>query len=846
MFRVKNKILLAIAIGIASVTGVSAQFNATREAKIQAVLNKLTLEEKVALCAGDNGSFMGIPRLGIPSVGLTDGPRGPHGGPANGGGGSTGFSCGVGQASTWNPELLHKMGVVMGEETHNYGNGVLLGPACNILRDPLGGRFFEYYTEDPYLNSVITAEIVKGIQSQNVAVMLKHYACNNRENNRNNYYSVVDDRTLNEIYLPAFKAAVEKGHAWGFMTSANGVNYEFVSDSRKLQTDILKNKWGFDGVLITDWLQTRSTEKAAFAGLDISMPGGKRCGFGDALLSAVKKGTVSEQTINDKALRILRLYDRIGWLDAKDGKVDVVGNSKRNTPEHIAVAKQVGEEGIVLLKNQGNLLPLDPKKVKNVLVTGPNAEYKNCAWAMGGSSWILSPYETTVLDGVKKAFGDAKVTYVNSNELGGFQPVPTDVLKAGDNGEKGIKARYYVKGKNDPAKTTMVKELNYMWEMRSPDESISVDDWRESRYEATIIPPADGKYTFRFTVGGGNLLVFNGEWGGAPMAVANSANGVATQATGSVDMKKGVPYTLCMIYGKTSGDASLRLEWETPKSDNNTGSWKKLDKLAKKADVVLYVAGLDMNQDTEGRDRLNLTFPTLQEKTINHLAKINKKTIVTLVNGSPLELGGIINNVPALVEAWYPGMEGGSAVADVLTGKANPSGRLTISWPKKLEDVPAQKLGYEDNDVILFTDSLMVGYRYYDTKNVKPQFPFGYGLSYSTFDYSNLTLVKGDGDNVSGRVTVKNTGKRDGKEVVQVYVRPVNPSVFRPAHELKFFKKVEIPAGKSVDVEFELDKDAFSYYDTSIGDWKVDKCSYEIEVCRNSADVVLKQPVSLK
>lgn len=841
MFGNKSRIAAAAAACLMLAAGVSAQENIAGEAKIRKILDQMTLEEKVALCAGDNGSFMGIPRLGIPSVPLTDGPRGPHGGPQNSGGGSTGFSCGVGQASTWNPDLLRKMGEVMGEETHNYGDGVLLGPACNILRDPLGGRFFEYYTEDPYLNSVLTAEIVKGVQSQNVAVMLKHYACNNRENNRNFYFSIVDDRTLHEIYLPAFKAAVEKGHAWGFMTSANGINYEYVSDSRKMQTDILKNRWGFDGVVITDWLQTRSTEKAAFGGLDISMPGGKNCGFGDALLAAVKKGTVSESTIDEKALRVLRLYDRIGWLDAKDGKVDVVGNSKRNTPEHIAVARQVGEEGIVLLKNQDNLLPLNVKKVKNVLVTGPNAEYKNCSWAMGGSSWILSPYETTVLDGIRKAFGDAKVTYLGTSDLGGFQPVPSDVLENGC-----ITARYYVKGKAEPVKTTTVKELNFMWEMKSPDpEAMNVDDWRESRYEATFIPQVDGKYTFKFSVGGGNLSVYNGEWAGAPMAIANS-DGVQTQTTGSVDMKKGEPYTLCMIYSKTKGDASLRLEWETPDSDNNAASWKKLDKLARKADVVVYVGGLDMNQDTEGRDRLNLSFPALQEKTINRLAKINRKTIVTLVNGSPLELGGFIDNVPAVVEAWYPGMEGGNAVADVLTGKVNPSGRLTISWPRKLEDVPARKLGWEDNDVILFTDSLMVGYRYYDTKNVKPEFPFGYGLSYTDFEYSDLTLVKGDHDNVVGRVTVKNTGSRDGKEVVQVYVKPLNASVFRPVHELKYFKKVEIPAGSSVTVEFELDKDAFSYYDTSIADWTVDRCDYEIEVGRNSADIVLRQPVSLK
>ena len=305
-----------------------------REAKIQKILSQMTLEEKVSLCSG-NGGYKGVPRLGIPNVNLTDGPRGPHGD------NSTGFPCGIGMAATWNPALMEAAGRVMGEETRSFGCSVLLGPACNILRDPVGGRFFEYYSEDPYLDAEITVPVVRGIQSTDVAACLKHYACNNRERNRNFYFSVVDDRTLHEIYLPAYKAAVEQAGLWSVMTSANGVNFEYVSDSRKLLTDILKERWGFDGVVITDWLQTRSTEKAAFAGLDISMPGGDNCGFGKPLLEAVRKGTVPESFIDDKVTRILRMYDRIGILD---GDGDVVRGFQRNTPEHRAIAREVAEE----------------------------------------------------------------------------------------------------------------------------------------------------------------------------------------------------------------------------------------------------------------------------------------------------------------------------------------------------------------------------------------------------------------------------------------------------------------------------------------------------------------------
>lgn len=796
-----------------------------REAKIQKILSQMTLEEKVSLCSG-NGGYKGVPRLGIPNVNLTDGPRGPHGD------NSTGFPCGIGMAATWNPALMEAAGRVMGEETRSFGCSVLLGPACNILRDPVGGRFFEYYSEDPYLDAEITVPVVRGIQSTDVAACLKHYACNNRERNRNFYFSVVDDRTLHEIYLPAYKAAVEQAGLWSVMTSANGVNFEYVSDSRKLLTDILKERWGFDGVVITDWLQTRSTEKAAFAGLDISMPGGDNCGFGKPLLEAVRKGTVPESFIDDKVTRILRMYDRIGILD---GNGDVVRGFQRNTPEHRAIAREVAEEGMVLLKNEGGILPLDPKKVKSILVTGPNATLHTCAWAMGGSSWMLSTDETTILDGVKGAFGAKKVTYLDFAELGGFQEIEADV-----------NARYYVKGQDQPTLSRTEKGINFMWEMRSPDEEkVPVDNWREARFDFTVIPPADGKYTFRFTAGGGDVFALNGEWGGAPVAVVHAANAGHGTSTGSVDLKKGVPYQLCVIYTKGKGDASLHIDWTTPQTENAAMQWKKLEKAARKADIVLFVGGLDMNLDTEGRDRSSLLFPALQEEAINRLAKLNKKTIVTLVNGSPLELGGWMDHVPAILESWYGGIDGGTAVAGILSGKVNPSGRLTFTWPKKYADTPIVKLGWEDNDIIHFTDSLMVGYRYYDTHDVEPEFAFGYGLSYTTFEYGDLQAHAENGS-VRGSVTVRNTGRRDGKETVQVYVRPLSPSVFRPAHELKAFRKVEIAAGEQAEVRFELGPEAFSFYDVGIGDWRLDPGEYLIEIGTDSRHIVRSQKVTVR
>ncbi|MDP4275157.1 MAG: glycoside hydrolase family 3 C-terminal domain-containing protein, partial [Bacteroidota bacterium] len=634
--------------------------------------------------------------------------------------------------------------------------------------------------------------------------------------------------------------AVRQADVATIMTSANGVNYEFVSDSRKLLTDILKNKWGFKGFVMTDWLQTRSVEKAAFAGLDVSMPGGDNCGFGTALLAAVKAGRVTESNIDDKVRRILGVYDRIGALDG----LNISKGAQLNTREHQMTAREIAENGIVLLKNQNNGLPLDKNKIRHILVTGPNADKRFCLLAMGGSSWVESPYEITVLKGIRDFIGEDKVTYISSDDLGGFQVIPDEVLKP-VNGVRGFNARYYIKGKKDPVLTRIDKKVDFMWEMKAPDKSINVEDFREARYDAEIIPPVDGKYTFRFISGGGSAIAYNNEWAGAPMAIADPARGNGN-VTASVDLKKGIPFHLCVVYSKNIGDAALRIEWETPQSDLSVKKLHEIDKIAKKADAVIYVGGIDHSLDTEGRDRVSMAFPMVQENLINRLAKINRNVNVVLINGSPLEVGGWFPNVRSVLEAWYPGMEGGNAVAGILFGKVNPSGRLPFTWPKKLEDSPSYKFGFQDNDYILYSEKLMVGYRYYDTKNVEPQFPFGYGLSYSDFVYSDLTAETTRNNEVTGSVKVSNKGNLDGYEVVQVYVKPINPAVDRPVHELKYFKKVFVKAGETIDVKFILKQDAFSYYDVQVGDWVVDQCKYELEIGKNSRDIVLNTSVSLK
>lgn len=795
------------------------------EKRVMEIFNSLTLEEKIDLCHGDPG----VPRFGIPSLEMTDGGRGPHGD----GEIVTGFPAGLGTASTWNTDLMYKVGTVWGEEARSLGRTMLLGPACNILRDPLGGRFFEYYSEDPYLTAELVVPTVKGIQSRNVISCLKHFACNNRENNRNDYYSIVDERTLHEIYFPAFKAAVEKADVQSIMTSANGVNFEFVSDSRRLLTELLRDRWGFNGFVITDWLNARSVEKSAFAGLDKSMPGGDGCLFGAPLLEAVRKGTVPQSLIDEKVLRMLRAYEWVGLLDQNP---DIARGYQRHTPEHIAVARQVAEEGIVLLKNEGDLLPLDPKKVRRVLVTGPNATLRNCEYLMGGSCWVNSPDEVTILEGLRKAFGDKKIRFFDWAPLGGFRELPESM---------DIKATYSVKGFDSPVLTRKEDKINFMWEMRSPDPSIPVGNWREARYEISFIAPVDGKYSFRISAGGGDVILSDSWKEYAPMAVLKAAEAERGTTSAIIDLAKGTRCVLGVRYTRGHGDAFLHVEWSTPDSQADEKSWKVMENEARKADVVLFVGGLDLNIDTEGSDRRTLLFPELQKEAILRLAKANKNTVVALVNGSPLEIGGWLDKVPAVLECWYGGIEGGTAVASVLTGKVNPSGRLTFSWPKAYSRTPKAKLGWENKDYIIYSDSLMVGYRYYDTVGDEPQFPFGYGLSYTDFEYEDLTLSKEDAG-FKGVVTVANTGSREGKEVVQVYVRPLAPSVSRPVHELKAFRKVDIPAGGEAKVEFTLGPDAFSYYDVHSGDWKVDPGKYLIEIGSDSRHILVSKEITVE
>jgi beta-glucosidase len=827
------------ALTILAITSVLAAEPTALEEKVESVLREMTLEEKVKMCLGaGNSGFAGVERLDLAGMRCTDGPRGPNGAGMWSPPG-TAFPAPVAMGATWDPDLLERAGEVMGKETRAIGATMLLGPVIEVLRNPLHGRFFESYTEDPHLNSRLAVAKVRGIQSQKVAACAKHFLGNHREENRNNYMSMIDRRTLEEIHFPAFQAAVQEANLWAVMTAANGVNGDFVSDSQVVLNDTLKDRWGFDGMVITDWVGTRSLEKAALAGLDVAMPFRKTSPFGAPLLAAVKDGRIPEAVVDDKARRVLRTMARVGLLDGVKAETGGV----RNAPEHQALARRVAAEGMVLLKNDGDVLPLDPDQPGKILVVGAHAGTRFCQPSLGGSSYVVPPHEITALEGLRRAgSGGATIEYLPADDLAGFRPLTAENLEEKD-GRRGFAAAYSNKGSRQPEVTTEVPRVDFVWEMRSPNvEKIRPESFR-AVFSGVIHPPVTGSYTLRLTTGAGKGKLVEEKTFYAPLASTDSAQGIYS-STASVHLEADRPYSIRVEYDKTEGDGLCRLEWALPENpDQQQEVLERLRASAAAADAVLIFAGLDHGTETEARDRVDMKLPPAQEVLLQALAGVNPRTAVILINGSPVEVGAWINEVPAVLEAWYPGMEGGSAIADVVFGKVNPSGKLPFSWPKTLTDSPSHKLGREDADFVHYDEGVLLGYRYFDTKGVEPQFPFGHGLSYADFEYGDLQVAP-DGDKVNVSFKVTNRGKVPGAEVAQLYVGPPEDAADRPAQELKGFRKVLLQPGETATVEMELGADAFATFDAKQEKWVVPAGDYTIKAGGSSRFLPLRQNVA--
>lgn len=671
------------------------------ELRVEDALSQLTLEEKVALChAQSKFSVAGVPRLGIPAIWMSDGPHGiraeinwDNWGYAKWTSDScTAFPSLTCLSATWNPELAYSHGVAIGAEARYRQKDILLAPGVNIYRSPLNGRNFEYLGEDPFLSSKMVVPYIKGVQSNGVAACVKHYMANNQETLRGSINVEMSDRALNEIYLPAFKAAVTEGQVWAVMGAYNKFRGEYCCENPFLLTKVLKEDWGFKGIVVSDWNAVHSTLPTALAGLDIEM-GTDNKDFRDYFLAGpflklIKDGTIPQKVLDDKARRVLRII----FLTGMD-RNRTFGSF--GTAEHATVSRKIAEEGIVLLKNDGQLLPLNISNIHSIAVIGDNATRRQIIG--GGSSELKAKYEISPLQGLQ------------------------------------------------------------------------------------------------------NRLPKN------------------------IEIKFAQGYS--------------------PKKDENETLRKDAIDLASKSELVIFVGGLNKTrgQDTEGDDRENMDLPYGQSGLISEIQKVNPKIVVVLISGNAMTMPWV-NSVPAILQAWYPGLEGGNAIASVLCGDINPSGKLPFTFPVKLEQVPAHALKAfpGDGTTVIYKEDIYVGYRWFEKEKIQPLFPFGFGLSYTNFSFGKIVADKNaitSGETMNINIPVKNTGNREGAEVVQLYISAVKPSEDRPVKELKSFKKIRLLPGEEKIVEFVLSPEDLKIYSEKEKSWVINPGNYKILIGNSSRDI---------
>lgn len=702
-----------------------SQANAGTEKKIQQLIKKMTLKEKVGMLHGNSKFYTSdVKHLGIPEWALSDGPHGvraemnrhdwKYTGQTDDF--STCFPPGTAMAASWNLELAKQRGLVLGEEARFRKKDVLLGPGINIIRSPLCGRNFEYLSEDPFLISQLSINYIKALQTKDVAACVKHFVANNQEENRFVIDVTMSERALREIYLPGFKSSIVDAGALAVMGGYNKFRGEYCTENNYLGQTILRKEFNFKGVYMSDWDAVHSTEKAALAGLDLEMGTEKDnyndWYFADPLIKAVKEGRIKESLVNEKVANILRVMFQTKVLDGKNREVGSI-----NTKEHQQAAYRSAVEAVVLLKNDNQILPLDMNTLKSVAIIGDNATRKHCSG--GFSSEIKALYEITPLDAMSQKFG--KTMQINFAQ--GYE------------------------------KQSFVAE-------RSSEGQLNTDkvDWK-------LIEEAVAQ--------------------------------------------------------------------------------------AKKSDVAIIFAGLNHDFDSESFDKLHMRLPYGQETLIQEVAKANPKTIVVIIAGSPLELAGIESRVPALVWGWYGGMEAGNAVVDVLSGKEFPSGKLPFTIPVTLSQSPAHALGvYPGHDLkVNYEEDILVGYRWFDTKEITPQYPFGYGMSYTSFDITNVATDKkeyGQNDEIILKFNIKNTGKTDGAEVVQLYAGQTNSSVLRPKKELKAFDKIFLASGEQKTIDLKVKVKDLAFYDEKTSSWKIEPGEFMLYTATSAKDIMSSVAVVVK
>lgn len=846
----RTRVFLAVMLLTAS--SANAQQSSTTGAdstkRVDAIVGKMSLEEKIDYIGGTGFAIRQVPSAGLPAFEMSDGPIGVR---SNSGFPSTSYAAGIGLATTWDRELAERVGEGIARDARARGVNFMLGPGVNIYRSPMNGRNFEYFGEDPFLSSAIAVGYIRGMQKLGVSATIKHFLGNNSEFERHDSDSVIDERTLREIYLPVFESAVKQAHVGAIMDSYNLLNGQHLTQNAYFNTQVARKEWGFDGVMMSDWVATYDGVAAANGGLDLEMPNGKFMNRKN-LVPAVQDGRVSAATIDEKIHRIVQTAVRFGWLDRDQADLSL---SKYDEANHL-VALAAARESIVLLKNEGNFLPLDKKKTKSVLVVGPNA-YP--AETVGGGSAAVAPFASvSILQGISSLVGtDVAVYYERGLAKLTDLASRTDFVTASENGQPGVNLESFDNAElsGTPTSNRVARHINERgrsWQDFSGDSSELMALFGERskkssrRWTGYYVAREAGPYEL--------AVQGSGEGGGYRVYVDDKlviddwSVAKALQDHTVLQLSKGSHKVVAEDFQNSTFGGRLRLAIANPSKLVSEAARK----LAGKCDAVIIAVGYSNESESEGSDR-TFTLPVGQDELIRELSGQNKNTIVIVTSGGNVDSTSWLDRVPAFLEAWYPGEQGGRAIAEILFGDVNPSGRLPVTFEKQLEDNPAFANYYEEPGTkrVVYKEGIFVGYRGYEHNHTRPLFPFGHGLSYTSFKYDNIAIKHAS--SISGErptlyeisFDVTNTGERAGADVSQVYIGEVSPKISRPAKELKGFSRVQLAPGETKHVSITLDGRAFAYYDVTAKRWHANPGNYSVQIGRSSEDTQLRSTINL-
>ncbi len=802
------------------------------DSRAEGLLAQMTLDEKLDYIGGAASFYVrAIPRLGLPAFRMADGPFG-----VRNAGPSTAYPAGINLAATWDVDLAARVGAQIGRDARARGVHVMLAPGVNIYRAPTCGRNFEYFGEDPFLAARMAVAYIEGMQGEGVSATVKHFLANNSEVDRHHTSSDIDARTMREIYLPAFEAAIKEAHVGALMTSYNLVNGLHMTENADLVDRLVKKEWAFDGIVRSDWAATYDGVAAANAGLDLEMPAGTFMNRA-TLLPAIKAGQVAPATIDDKVRRILRTAVRFGWLDrpVTEPALPLFSESGR------ATALDAARGGLVLLKNDGALLPLDRKRLKTVALIGPNA-YP--AVPVGGGSAQVRPLAAvSFVQGLADALRGSATVLVHHG-------VPTlaeifdatEFVTAPSGGQPGLKGEYFDDPslRGAPALTRVDPHVDFAWD-KPNFWPTGARKQSSARWTGAFVPKTSGDYHFAaFSYGLDEYRLYvDGK------LILDRARGPQPITVATLPLQAGKAVAIRFEY--LHGDHHARVGLGVVRADALVDPAVK--ELAARADVVVVAAGFEPMTESEGYDR-TFQLPLGQDELIAAVRAANKNVVVALTSGGGVDMRRFVDSVPAVIETWYPGQEGGTALAEALLGDVNPSGKLPVTFERRFEDGAAAGSYYPDaNKHIAYREGVFLGYRHFDQSGSKPLFPFGHGLSYTRFKFAGLAVkpatTAGDAP-VVVTFDVTNAGKRRGATVAQLYVGDRHAPVPRPPKELKGFAKVDLAPGQTKRVRLTLDRRAFSYFDAGAGQWRAAPGTFDLLVGSSSQQIELTGQVTLR